>query len=54
MKKDLIDYVIRYASVRALWLYESTNNGAPLRIQRLDRLEAAYFKKILTMYYKEV
>lgn len=58
MKKDIIDLIIKYGSARALWTYEATNNGSPLRIKRLDRLEAAYMDKILdatrNMWGKEV
>lgn len=52
MKKDLIDYVILYGSTRALCLYEVTNNGSPLRVKRLEKLEDAYFNKILTIHHK--
>lgn len=58
MKKDIIDLVIKYGSCRALWLYESSQNGSPLRIKRLDNLEAAYMDRILkatrNMWNKEV
>ncbi len=47
MKKDIIDLVIKYGSCRALWLSELTNDGSPLRVKRLDNLEAAYFNKIM-------
>lgn len=47
MKKDIVDIIIRYGSTRALWAFEVTNNGSPLRIKRLDNLEAAYFDRIL-------
>ena len=58
MKKDIIDYVIRYGSARALYLHEFTNNGSRLRIKRLENLESAYMDKILdatrNMWNKEV
>ena len=58
MKKDIIDLVIKYGSCRALSLYESTNNGTPSRIKRLEKLEAAYMDRILdatrNMRHKEV
>lgn len=58
MKKDIIDLVIRYGATRALWLYEATNKGSPLRVKRIDQLEAAYMDKILdatrNMWHKEV
>lgn len=47
MKKDIIDLVIKYGSTRALWTYEVSTSGSPLRIKRLDQLEAAYFDRIL-------
>ena len=58
MKKDIIDYVIRYGSARALELYETTKNESPLRVKRLKNLENAYMDKILDatrdMWHKEV
>ena len=51
MKKDLIEYVILYGSARARYLWEVTDKGSPLRIKRLENLEAAYFDKILKIHH---
>ena len=47
VKKNIVDLIIKYGSTRALWTYEATNGGTPLRVKRLDQLEAAYFDRIL-------
>ena len=46
MKKNIIDLVIKYGSCRSLWLC-AIGNESTLRIKRLEKLESAYFDRIL-------
>jgi len=52
MKKDLIDYVIKYGSARSLWLYAQSTDENKRTIKRLEKLTDAYFNKILEIYHE--